>query len=73
VDGWLAVHLLQIDLAKSVETPLCPYINPPTPEDSTTYYTCSSPLVKVRFSSSSAGEALSGVESQVEQSLELQK
>jgi hypothetical protein len=44
--GWLAIHLLQIDRAKSVETPLCPY-KPPTIEDSTTHTTCSSPLVKV--------------------------
>jgi hypothetical protein len=28
VDGQSAVHLLQTDLAKSVETPLCPYISP---------------------------------------------
>jgi hypothetical protein len=28
VDGRLAIHLLQADLAKSVETPLCPYISP---------------------------------------------
>jgi hypothetical protein len=54
-----------------VETPLCPYISPPTVEDSTTCSTCSSPLVKVWFSSSSIGEALLGVESRVEHLLEL--
>jgi hypothetical protein len=47
---WMAgrpvVHLLQINLAKSVETPLCPYISPPTTEDSTTHTIYSSPLVK---------------------------
>jgi hypothetical protein len=29
VDGRSTIHLLQTDLAKSVETPLCPYISPP--------------------------------------------
>jgi hypothetical protein len=47
VDGWPALHLLQTDLAKSVETPLCPYISPPMDESSITNSTCSSPLVKV--------------------------
>jgi hypothetical protein len=28
VDGRSAIHLLQTDLAMSVETPLCPYIGP---------------------------------------------
>jgi hypothetical protein len=28
VDGRPAIHLLQTDLAKSVETPLSPYISP---------------------------------------------
>jgi hypothetical protein len=65
VDCRSAVHLLQTNLAKSVETPLCPYISPPMVEDSTTHSTCSSPLVKVRFSSSSTGEALSRVKSLV--------
>jgi hypothetical protein len=37
----------QTALAKSVETRLCPYISPPTAEDSGTDTTCSSPLVKV--------------------------
>jgi hypothetical protein len=73
VDGRSTVHLLQTDLAKSVETPLYPYISPPTAKDSTTQTTCSSLLVNVRFSSSSVGKALSGVESRVEHSLELQK
>jgi hypothetical protein len=73
VDGQPAMHLLHTDHAKSVETRLCPYISIPTAEDSTTHSTCSSPLVKVQFSSSSVGEALLGVESQVEFSLELRK
>jgi hypothetical protein len=73
VDGQPAIHLLQADLAKSVETPLYPYTSPPMAEDATTHSTCSSPLVIVQFSSSSTGEALSGVESRVEFSLELQK
>jgi hypothetical protein len=64
VDGRPAVHLLQTDLAKSVETPLCPYMSPPMTEDSTTHSTCSSPLVKVQFSIST-GEALSRVESSI--------
>jgi hypothetical protein len=46
MDGGLAVHLLQTDLAKSMETPLYPYISPPMAKDSTTHSTCSSPLVK---------------------------
>jgi hypothetical protein len=46
VDDRLAIHLLQTDLAKSVETPLCPYISPPIAEDSITHSTCSSPLIK---------------------------
>jgi hypothetical protein len=54
--GWPVVHLLQTDLAKSVETPLCPYIRIHTVEDSITHSTCSSPLVKVRFSSCSASK-----------------
>jgi hypothetical protein len=66
VDGRPAIHLLQIDLAKSVGTPLFPYISPLTAKDSITHSTYSSPLVKVQFSSSSASEALSGVESRVE-------
>jgi hypothetical protein len=69
VDGWPAVHLLQTDIAKLVETYLYPYIRPPMAKDSTSHSTCSSPLVKVWFSSSSAGEAPSGVESRVEFSL----
>jgi hypothetical protein len=44
------------------DSPL-PYISPPMAEDSRTHYTCSSQLVKLQFSSSSTGEALSGVES----------
>jgi hypothetical protein len=60
-----ASHLLQTDLAKSVETPLYLYISPPMAEDSTTHSTCSSPLIKVQFSSSSASEALSGVVSSI--------
>jgi hypothetical protein len=47
VDGRSAIHLLQTDLAKSVETPLDPYISPLMAEDSTTHTTCSSPLVNV--------------------------
>jgi hypothetical protein len=43
----LAVHLLQADLAKSVKTPLCPYISPPMAEDLATHTTCSSPLIEV--------------------------
>jgi hypothetical protein len=70
VDGRLAVHLLQADLAKSVETPLCPYISPPMAEDLATHTTCSSPLIEFQFSSSSsAGKALS----RVEHSLELRR
>jgi hypothetical protein len=56
--GWSAIHLLESNLAKSVETPLYPYISLPMAEDSTTHSTCSSPIVKVWFSSSSIGEAL---------------
>jgi hypothetical protein len=63
MDGRPIVHLLQTDLAKSVETPLCPYMSPPMTEDST-HSTCSSPLVKVQFSIST-GEALSRVESSI--------
>jgi hypothetical protein len=47
VDGQPTIHLPQTDLAKSVETPLCPYISPPMAEDSVTHTTCSSSLVKV--------------------------
>jgi hypothetical protein len=51
-----------------------PRYKPPMAKDSTTYSACSSPLVKVQFSSSScADEAPSGVESRVEHSLELRK
>jgi hypothetical protein len=71
--GRLSIHLLQTNLPKSVETPLCPYISPPMIEDSRTHSTCSFPLVKVWFSSRSAGETLLGVESRIENSLELQK
>jgi hypothetical protein len=45
--GRLAVHLLQTNLAKSVEAPLCPYIGLPMVEDSAAHTTCSSPLAKV--------------------------
>jgi hypothetical protein len=45
--GWPAIHLLETDLAKSVDTLLCPYICPPTAEDSATHTTCRSPNVKV--------------------------
>jgi hypothetical protein len=69
----LAVDLLQTNLAMSVGTPLCPYISPATAEVSRTHSTCSSPLVKVQFSSSSVGEVVSGVKSRVEHSLELWK
>jgi hypothetical protein len=69
MDGRSAVHLLQTDLARLVETPLYPYISPAMAEDSTTHTTCSSPLVNVQFSS--AGEALSRVKSRVKHSLEL--
>jgi hypothetical protein len=65
VVGRPAVHLLQTNLARSVETRLCPYISSPTVDDSTTHSTCTSPFVKVLFSSSSAAETLSGVESRV--------
>jgi hypothetical protein len=65
VAGQPVGHLLHTDLAESVETSLCPNISPPMAEDSTTHSTCSSPLVKVRFSSSSIGKALSGVESSI--------
>jgi hypothetical protein len=61
--GRPAISLLQTDLAKSVETPLFPYMSPPMAEDSTTHSSCSSPHVKVWFSSSSTGKAPSGVES----------
>jgi hypothetical protein len=63
VDSRPAVHFLQTDLAKSVETLLCPYISPPMAKGSITHCTCSSPLVNAQFNSSSTGEALSGVES----------
>jgi hypothetical protein len=69
VDGRPALHLLQTDPAKSVGTPLYPYISPPTAEDPTTHSTYSSLHVKVWFSSSSVGEVLLGVK----HSLELQK
>jgi hypothetical protein len=49
VEGRSAVHSLQTNLAKSVKTPLYPYISPPMAEDSATHSTCSSPLVKVSF------------------------
>jgi hypothetical protein len=47
VDGWLAVHLLQTDIAMSVETPLCPYISPLWLKTKQHSPPCSSPLVKV--------------------------
>jgi hypothetical protein len=75
MDDRPVIHLLQTDLAMSLETSLCHCMSPPPPtaEDSTTHSTCSSPHVKIHFSSSSTSEALSGVESGVEHSLELWK
>jgi hypothetical protein len=67
VDGCPAVHHLQIDSIKSVEAPLDLYIRILTLEFRTHH------LERFQFSSRSTGEALSGVESQVESSLELQK
>jgi hypothetical protein len=55
-------------------TPPWTPVNTPLPvEIKATHSTCSSPLIKVWFSSSSVVEALSGVESRVEHSLKLQK
>jgi hypothetical protein len=48
-----------------------PYKYPLPMEFNIPHSTCSSPLVKVWFSSSSIGEALSGVQSRVESSLKL--
>jgi hypothetical protein len=66
--GRLTIHLLQTDLAKSVETPLCPYISPPMAKDSTRHSTCCPPHVKVQFNSSSTGEAQPRVESSIRSS-----
>jgi hypothetical protein len=73
VDGRPTVHHLQTNSIKSMEGPLYPYIRILTVE-----YTHHTILVvlhlkRFRFSSRSTDEALSGVENQVESSLELQK
>jgi hypothetical protein len=85
VDGgqtpWLAGHVarpaghhLACYRLNQVSNPsLDPYKYPLPVEIKATHSTCSSTLVKVWFSSSSTGEALSGVESQVEFLLELRK
>jgi hypothetical protein len=66
-------HLLCYQLNQVGDPSLDPYKYPLPVEIKATHSTCSSPLVKLQFSSSSIGEALSGVESRVEHSLELQK
>jgi hypothetical protein len=55
--------LHQTDLSKSVEVPFTPINIPLTVKVNTPHSICSSPLVKVLVYSSSAGEALLGVES----------
>jgi hypothetical protein len=74
VDGCSTVHQLQTDSIKSVEAPLNLYIRILTVEFRTHYtILVVLHLQKCQFSSRSRGEALSGVESRVESSLELLK
>jgi hypothetical protein len=71
--GRSATTWRQTNLSKSVEVSFTPIHTPLRVIVDTPHSTCSSPLVKVPISSSCADEALSGVESQVESSLDLQK
>jgi hypothetical protein len=71
--GWSATTWCVTDLTKSVTPPWTP-ISPLPVQIKATHTTYSSPLVKVSVSSSSStGEALSGVKSRVKHLLELQK
>jgi hypothetical protein len=70
--GCPATSYCKNELSKSVEVPFTTINTPLTVIVDTTHSFCSYPLVKVLISSS-AGEVLLGVESQVESSLELRR